>query len=102
MIPFLIAITVVAVSLSVIMYLNNAKLKAENAKLKVENLNMQYELGKTMLNKDNELSQERVEEIKNNFKATQKIKPMKKATKEDVEKFYESQRKEDNKKDNNS
>ena len=39
----------------------------------------------------NEISIDRVNNIKDKYKAIESIKKMKKATKEDVEKFYKSQ-----------
>ena len=98
MTTILIIALVGSIGVSVVLALGNAKLKANNSKLKVENTNLQYELGKTLLNKEqleNEetqtLSQDRIETIKEKFKQTSEIKPLKKATQEEVDAFYESQ-----------
>ena len=96
----LIIALVASIGLSVTLALGNTKLKAKNTKLKVENENLQYELGKTLLNKDqleteikeHSTYQDRIEAIKEKFKQTSEIKPLKKATKKDVEAFYESQK----------
>lgn len=100
----LIGITTIALCIGVPAVLNNAKLKADNSKLRLENQNLQYELGKTMLNNEREndiaISEDRIESIKDKFRKTSEIKLGKKATKKDVEAFYETQkvsRKKDNK-----
>lgn len=77
---------------------SNAKLKAKNTKLKIENENLEYELGKRMLDKKN-YGNERINLIKEKYKQTEIIKPEKKVTKEEVEAFYENQR-QGNKKNN--
>ena len=94
----LITITVIAIFFSVFLAVKNIKLKANNTKLKKENVNLQYELGVTLVKekenlvtKDNVISQERINSIKERFKETEKIKKGKGATKEDVEAFYRSQ-----------
>ena len=100
----LIGVAVISLCIGVPAILNNAKLKADNSKLRLENQNLQYELGRTILNnenkKDNVVSEDRIESIKDKFRKTSEIKPTKKATREDVEAFYESQKraiKKDNK-----
>lgn len=95
----LFCICVIAVAFCVILIINNAELKANNIKLIIENENLQYELGKTLINeKENELiSKERIDNIKDKIKKTSKIKSVKQATKKDVEEFYKSQKENDTK-----
>jgi hypothetical protein len=79
--------------ITVPLFINNAKLKAKNTKLTVERNNLEYELGRSLLGKKNEeLSPDRINSMKERFKQTSDIKPVKQATKKDVEAFYETQK----------
>ena len=94
----------VSLVVAIIFVLNNIKLKANNSKLKVENENLQHELGKKLLNNDEKdsevISRERIDAIRASFRKKIEIKPVKQATKEDVEAFYKSQMINEEKKDN--
>lgn len=84
---------VILIALNVPLVLSNTKLKAQNTKLNIEKQNLEIELGKSLINKEEkDLSNNRIEKIKEMYKSTSEIKMPKQATKEDVEKFYESQR----------
>jgi hypothetical protein len=96
----LIILLILSIGVSVMLAISNAKLKANSAKLKVENENLQYELGKSFLNNGQDesedegssLSKDRIESIKEKYLQTSEIKPLKKATKKEVDAFYESQK----------